>query len=214
MDTPPPLQKTPTLKHRLLKLFLLFTSPGVMLHELSHELICIWQRIPLGDVVYFQLGSPAGYVEHGPPRSWTQAFLLAVAPLFINLFIAGWLFGISLTLVSGGTGMALLGLGLLWLAFGAIIHCLPSPQDIKNLWEYTTGYFLRYPLVVVVGPLYGITILVYKFGMYYVSFPLAIGITAVVMLFLQIDPNAMLDCVLQARWGCWSSRSLLEFFVL
>lgn len=210
MDTPPPLDTAKSLKQRFLTWFLLFTAPGVMLHELAHQLICIWQRIPLGEVVYFQLDTPAGYVKHGNPRSWKQAFLLAVAPLFINILTAMWLFLFAFSTLTGGITIAALGGVLTWLGFGAAIHCLPSPQDIKNLWEYTTAHVIRYPLIVLVGPLYGIIILVYKFGMFYVTIPIATTLLAVTFVILQIDPVMVLECLSNGQWGCWDSRSFLD----
>lgn len=202
-----------TLKQWFLTLFLALTAPGVVMHELSHALICIWQRIPIGEIVYFQFGSPAGYVQHGQPRSWTQAFLLAVAPLFINVFIASWLFIVALNVLSGGLKILLLGVFLSWLGSAALIHSLPSPQDIKNLWNYTTNHVIRYPLLIIVGPLYAIILLVYKTGMYYVSIPLTVAIIAGLVWLLQVDPLAVVDCVQQARWGCWSSHSIIEIFM-
>jgi hypothetical protein len=213
IDQIPISDRSPTLKQRFLKLFLLFTAPGVALHEVAHELICISQRIPIGDVVYFQLGSPAGYVQHGQPRSWTQAFLLAVAPLFINIFIAGWFYTFAFTVISGGPKMIALGIVLIWLAFAATVHSLPSPQDIKNLWNYTTAHFIRYPLLILVAPLYGIILLVHKFGMYYVSVPLAIAVFIGMGVLFQIDPGAMSDCVLAGQWGCWDYRSVLDMML-
>lgn len=213
MDTPPLLTKKQSITQRFLNWFLLFTAPGVVIHEVAHELVCIWQRIPIGDVVYFQLDSPAGYVQHGKPTVWTQAFLISTAPLFINLFVAMWLFFTAFTIVNGGLVMLGVGVVLIWLGFSAIVHCLPSPQDMENLWNYTTAHIIRYPLLVVVGPLYALTILMYTFGMYFISVPLAIVGIAATILFLHIDPLAILECLLQSQWGCWSSRSVSDIIV-
>lgn len=210
MDSPPLLTSKPTLKQRLLQAFILFTAPGVILHELSHQLICIWQRIPLGEVVYFQLGSPAGYVEHGNPKSWTNAFLLAIAPLFVNIFIATWAFIIAFTLLSGNRLILTFALSLVWLGFAAIVHALPSPQDIKNLWNYTTSSYLLYPLLVLVAPLYALTLLVYKYSMFYVTVPLAFLSIFLALTVFQINPGTVSTCVLSGQWGCWTAPTLFD----
>lgn len=191
----------------------LLTAPGVVLHEFAHRLVCTWLGVPVGEVVYFQLGSPAGYVEHGQPRTWLQALFVAVAPFVVNLLVGVVAFTVALGTLEGGPRTAVLGGALVWLGLSGVVHSVPSPQDVGNLWNYTTASPWRLPFLVVVAPLYALVLLVSFVGTFYVSVPLALLILAGVAAVLQVDAVAVWECLLQKRWGCWEARSVMEALV-
>lgn len=63
----------------------LLTFPGVILHEWAHKSFCDYFRIPVFEVCYFRFGQrESGYVKHGEPKSFSQAFWISTAPLIIN----------------------------------------------------------------------------------------------------------------------------------
>ena len=112
----------------------LFTFPGVIVHELAHQLFCRWQGVAVLDVKYFRVGIPVGYVLHEPPRTAKQTFLISGGPLILNtalgLLIAG---PASVAWLNFGAASALDYL-LLWLGISIAMHSFPSIQDTKNIW--------------------------------------------------------------------------------
>ena len=72
----------------------MLTFPGVMVHELGHEVFCHLTRTPVKTVCYFQLGDPVGYVRHGLPTSIWKHILIGYGPLLVNSTI-GFFFGLG-----------------------------------------------------------------------------------------------------------------------
>ena len=54
----------------------LLTSPGVIVHELSHALFCVFARVRIHSIKLFQFRETAGYVVHDEPRKFLQGFLI------------------------------------------------------------------------------------------------------------------------------------------
>lgn len=121
----------------------LLTFPGVIIHEIAHLKMCQRQDIPVGEVVFFQIGNPAGYVQHAEPETYLDTLAVSGAPFLLNSFIALLLFTMSMgmtTLLQGATGLLMTLLGLinlviLWLGFSTGMHAIPSSGDAKNLWR-------------------------------------------------------------------------------
>ena len=129
----------------------LFTFPGVVLHEASHEVFCWLFGVKVYKVVYFQFGSEtAGYVNHEVPSRISQLFWISTGPLVGNTIIAILLahygFFTAPTYVTKILS--------LWLAFAIAMHAFPSNADGKNILidakevrknGGSVMYFLFYP---------------------------------------------------------------------
>ncbi|MFB6180767.1 MAG: hypothetical protein ABEJ93_02730 [Candidatus Nanohalobium sp.] len=118
----------------------LLTFPGVIIHEYAHEKMCRWRNVPVVEVVYFQLGNPAGYVKHGEPENFTDTFAVSAAPFLINTILAVLLFTVVASMNPYIEGLGYAGLGivdgfLLWLGFSTAMHSIPSSGDAKNIWR-------------------------------------------------------------------------------
>jgi hypothetical protein len=116
----------------------LLTFPGVIVHEYAHYKMCEWKEIDVQEVVFFQIGSPAGYVLHEEPSEYADALAISGAPFLLNTGLAVGLFllygGIAFaTGSSDGTG-GILGIVLLWLGVSIGMHAIPSSGDAKVLW--------------------------------------------------------------------------------
>lgn len=168
----------------------LVTFPGVIIHEFAHKLCCDWRGIPTGEVVYFRLGNPAGYVEHAEPERFRDAFVVGVAPFAVNSVLAVATFGALVILFPSDDGMFAEATGayvLAWFGFSVGMHAFPSTGDAKNLWTRTRRDWRASPTVVlslpVIGLIYVANLLsvlwfdvVYAFGLY-VLVALALGVT-------------------------------------
>jgi hypothetical protein len=55
------------------------TFPGVIIHEVAHQLFCRVGRVPVYEVRYFQFDlKVAGYVVHAPVQDFGTAFLISI----------------------------------------------------------------------------------------------------------------------------------------
>jgi hypothetical protein len=135
------------------------TFPGVILHELGHQLACRLLGIPVLAVCYFRFGRTPGFVEHEtPPRAW-QSVAIALGPFALNS-AAALVVGASVAVP------ALLGVGdwldilLLWLGLSFGTNAFPSMPDALAAhtavlaptaarWERLLGYPVA--LVMIVG---------------------------------------------------------------
>ena len=111
----------------------ILTFPGVIVHELAHKFFCDKAGVPVYEVVYFRIGTVAGYVRHGEVKGLRNAFLISVGPLIVNSVLC-----MVLTLPMGLSGLA--GdlqvragfLYLLWVGISIGMHAFPSNQDMRT----------------------------------------------------------------------------------
>lgn len=131
----------------------LLTFPGVVVHELAHEKLCNALGVPVFEVTYFRLGNPAGYVLHGEPARYRDAFAISVAPFLVNTVLALALFGAVATAWGRPDGMGLVtdelgvaGWVLLWLGFSVGMHAFPSTGDAGEIWRRSRAEWRTAPL--------------------------------------------------------------------
>ena len=62
----------------------ILTFPGVIVHELAHQLFCRWCKVPVYEVKYFQFKNPNGYVLHEATDDPMKNFLTAMVPVIRN----------------------------------------------------------------------------------------------------------------------------------
>lgn len=190
--------------------FRLATAPGIVLHELAHRLTCLLAGVPVESVVYFQLTGPPGYVQHATPSRWSTTALIALAPLAGNVAVAAILLEYSLATYTGsGIDAIASGVLLWWVAVAALIHSLPSSTDLGTIWDATTARWYRFPLAVVVGPLYALRRLAGVVGTYRLTVPLSLVALVGMIALHDLSPAAFLDCVLAGQWGCWDGSPRL-----
>jgi Putative zincin peptidase len=117
----------------------IITMPGVVIHELGHELFCRLFGVRVRKVVYFRFGNPAGFVEHDTPESLTQMFFISVGPLILNgaiaLALAHDAFHLSGSSIAHTTVLTqrTLQIILIWLSVAIGANAIPSDHDASNL---------------------------------------------------------------------------------
>src|SRR6185503_16273387 len=130
------------------------TFPGVIVHELAHQLFCRWFKVPVFKVVYFQFGNPAGYVIHEVPRNKMQTIMISIGPFFVNT-IVGALIALPAALpVFEFDTATLLDYVLIYLGVSIAMHAFPSTGDANSIWhainEKDTPFWVKiigYPVV-------------------------------------------------------------------
>lgn len=137
-------------------LIALATFPGVIVHELAHQLFCRWFRVPVLGVCYFRVGNPAGFVVHEPTRNPWHSLLISVGPFLINTLIGAIIaFPAALPVLKfrAGDGLDYL---LVWLGVSIAMHAIPSTGDAKSLWATACAENVPWLGKVVAAPVVGI----------------------------------------------------------
>jgi hypothetical protein len=130
------------------------TFPGVIVHELAHQLFCRWYKVPVFEVVYFQMGNPAGYVVHETATNKWQGIMISIGPFFLNT-IVGALIALPAALpVFTFENAGLLDYLLIYLGVSIAMHAFPSTGDANVIWgalkEKDTNWLVKivgYPIV-------------------------------------------------------------------
>jgi hypothetical protein len=142
------------------QLIALVTFPGVIVHELAHQLFCRWFRIPILNVCYFRVGNPAGFVVHEPATKSYQSVLILVGPFLVNTVIGAIVaFPAAIPAIKFGTG-DLLDYFLIWLGVSIAMHAIPSTGDAKAMRQSVKGVspITRVLVMPIVGVIYLATI--------------------------------------------------------
>lgn len=165
----------------------LLTFPGVIIHEFAHLKMCERRKVAVGEVVFFQIGNPAGYVQHAEPETYLDTLAVSGAPFLLNSLIALLFFTMSAGMttifqeITGPLGaiLGIVNLLTLWLGFSTGMHAIPSSGDAKNLWRRSKKDWnssilalLGFPIAafIYVGNLLRIIWfdLIYAFGLFYI----------------------------------------------
>jgi hypothetical protein len=86
-------------------LIALATFPGVIVHELAHQLFCRWFRVPVLEVCYFRVDNPAGFVIHEPPAKSYHSLFISIGPFLINTILGALIaFPAALPVIKFGEG--------------------------------------------------------------------------------------------------------------
>lgn len=142
----------------------MLTFPGVMMHELSHYLMCKLFGVHVSELKLFSIESehfsleseaPIGWVSHAIPDKYYQTVLISTAPIIFNTIIAIVTYHFALTLFRIG----LFHYVFLYLGFCCAVNAFPSKGDGEVLWHTANmeisvyrNYFayLTYPLILVI----------------------------------------------------------------
>lgn len=108
----------------------IITFPGVIIHELAHQIFCYICGLKVYEVKYFQVKNPSGYVIHEGTDHPGKVFFTSMGPFFFNTLI-GLLIMLpaSIEIVAFKDYHNILNLILGWLGFSILMHAFPSTGD-------------------------------------------------------------------------------------
>lgn len=134
------------------------TFPGVIVHELAHQLFCRWFKVPVFEVCYFQLKNPTGYVLHEPAPKAYQTTLISVGPFIINTVLA-FVIGLPAALQYKFDSANVFDFFLLYLAISIGANAFPSTGDASALWKSvmnseTSSWLTKVVVTPIVGFIY------------------------------------------------------------
>jgi hypothetical protein len=113
------------------------TFPGVIVHELAHQLFCRWFKIPVFEVCYFRLGNPVGYVLHEGTHVLHKNILISTGPFIINTVLA-FLIAFPAAMQFKLDEANLFDFILIYLGVSIGAHAFPSTGDASALWSSVT----------------------------------------------------------------------------
>ena len=114
----------------------ILTFPGVIIHELAHQLFCYICGLKVYEVKYFQFKNPSGYVIHEASKNPAKTMLISMGPFIVNTLL-GILILTPVTIelfVFNDLGNPLYFV-VLWLGISVLMHAFPSRQDGKVMVE-------------------------------------------------------------------------------
>lgn len=109
------------------------TFPGVIVHELAHQLFCRWCKVPVFKVVYFQTGNPIGYVVHEKAETPMQNILISIGPFIVNTLLGALIAMPAAMPVFELNTAGPLDYLLIYLGVSIAMHAFPSRGDAKNV---------------------------------------------------------------------------------
>lgn len=137
-------------------LIAILTFPGIIVHELAHQLFCRWCRVAVFKVVYFQTETPAGYVLHEIPKYKYQSILISMGPFFINT-ILGFLIALPAAIqLHTFDDASIIDYLFIYLGVSIAMHAFPSTGDAEVMWSAVSDEDTNILLKIITAPLVGL----------------------------------------------------------
>lgn len=119
-------------------LIAVLTFPGVIVHELAHQLACRMMKVPVLEVKYFQFKNPCGYVIHDATDRPLANFVISAGPFLLNtvLGVAIVFPGMVIYHAFRSSSDPLVTVAMLvslWLGVSILAHSFPSRGDAKAM---------------------------------------------------------------------------------
>lgn len=123
------------------QLISILTFPGVIIHELAHQIFCKLAKVAVFDVKYFQFKNPAGYVRHEIPTKAYQSALIGIGPFIVNTIVGGLIAcpaAIPILKFKSQVNAPELMVNyfLIWLGVSIAMHSFPSTGDAASIWSH------------------------------------------------------------------------------
>lgn len=132
----------------------IITFPGVIVHELAHQLFCYFFKVPVFKVVYFQPSNPAGYVLHEAVPNKIHGMLISVGPFLVNSILGAIIAFPAALPVFTFHNAGPIDYVLIYLGVSIAMHAFPSTGDANVIWtnirQSSTPLWIRiigYPVV-------------------------------------------------------------------
>lgn len=134
----------------------MLTFPGVIVHELAHQLFCRLYKVPVFKVVYFQMENPVGYVMHEPPREKWKNIMIAVGPFIVNSVLGAIIALPAAIPVFKLENGSFLDFVLIYLGISIAMHAFPSTGDAQSILQTIQGKDTRSWVKIIGYPIVGL----------------------------------------------------------
>jgi hypothetical protein len=132
------------------------TFPGVIVHELAHQLFCRLYKVPVFKVVYFQMDNPVGYVLHEQPREKWHSIMISVGPFIVNSIVGAIIALPAVIPVFELNDAGPIDFLLMYLGISIAMHAFPSSGDAQAILQSIREKDTK-PMIKVIGyPIVGL----------------------------------------------------------
>ncbi len=153
--------------------------PGIVLHETSHALACLLLNVPIKKIKF--IGKEGGYVVHDDSKSY-KIIIISITPFFLNIF-----FSLVFARVVLLESSFYLKVFFTWLALSSIYFCLPSAEDVKNVFSVIRRTYFKKQ---------NILLFLFKIAL----LPVTLSIIILVFLFRVVDRSIVIRLFLLFLW--------------
>lgn len=110
------------------------TFPGIIVHELAHQIFCYLCGLKVYEVKYFQFKNPSGYVIHENTDNPGKIFLTAIGPFIFNTLLGSLIIlPASIQFFEFKVRNDILNLIIVWAGFSILMHAFPSAGDATSM---------------------------------------------------------------------------------
>jgi len=152
------------------------TFPGIIVHELAHQLACWLMKVPVYEVRYFRFKRPNGYVVHERTKNYRQTVVISMGPFVVNSIVGCAIFSFGYMSAVFGFSELL----LLWLGVSIMMHAFPSKVDLDYVFAELKTKQMPFISKIVVFPI-ALLMLIGTFGsIVWLDLLYAVGLGALV----------------------------------
>lgn len=131
----------------------IITFPGVIVHEIAHQLFCRLFNLVVFDVCYFRFGNPAGYVVHESPKKPAHEIIIGIGPFIVNTIIGAIIsLPAAIPVIKFGAGTPLEYV-LIWLGVSIAMHSFPSTGDAESIWDAVKSKDTNLAIKIITAPI-------------------------------------------------------------
>jgi hypothetical protein len=103
--------------------------PGMVLHEFSHVLACLFTGVKVHEVKW--VGTSEAFVKHDKPGAFS-GLVISLAPFVLGNLLGFWFLQQAIHSFSSDFAWAVL---FLWFGASMVLLSFPSLQDSQNTWQ-------------------------------------------------------------------------------
>lgn len=158
------------------------TFPGVIVHEMAHQIFCRLCGVAVFDVCYFRFGNPSGYVVHEIPKKASSNILIGVGPFLVNSIVGALIAlpgALPIITLRGNVHYGFFEMFLIWLGVSIAMNAFPSTGDAKSMWEAIKGENSNLLTKIIGTPIVGLIYLGALGSVFWLDLFYGIGICAV-----------------------------------
>jgi hypothetical protein len=162
----------------------LVTFPGVIVHELAHQLFCRWARVAVFEVKYFQLKNPVGYVIHELTNNPKKNLLIGVGPFIINSLLGALIAMPAVIAIVKFEAGSFFDYLIMWIGISIAMHAFPSTGDAKNIWASVTAKETPLGVKIIGVPVVGLIYLGAVGSVFWLDFIYGVAISGAIPFFM------------------------------
>jgi hypothetical protein len=161
----------------------LITFPGTIMKTIAMRFFCDLAKVAVYDVKYFK-----GELIHGPVANLHKAFIIALAPIFLNTLLCAILtFPVTFSVLNkSDAGFGFVGMFTLWLGVSMGMHAFPNETTIDHFLDNVDPTYSSSAMRFLYKTLRWLFWLVNKLRFFWIDAIYTLGIALILPMLMQI----------------------------